>query len=162
MKEISKISTQFGLGLVASNVANLRGKSAATRLIAMLGPFGPTLSLIVEEASMNNVNYTERSPCFMRALGWTRHLWEDWSKKSTIREVKRLKRATGPTVEARKTKMLVEIEGTKSGSKDSDDGIVRRNDDTSHTKALDDSKYFKGDNRSIKSPFGATNRAFSF
>ena len=62
-----------------------------------------------------------------------------------MRKTKRLKKVVGPIVEAKKTKTLKKIDGSKSDSNDSNAGLSRGNNKTSHAKALDDSSYFEGD-----------------
>jgi hypothetical protein len=109
-----------------------------------------TLSAIVEKAPPNNMNDVGRHPSPTYALGRARRLREDCSKQHVGSKAKRLKRSTRPWLEARKTKNLIEIEGSKSNSNDSDDGISRGNDDTSRADALDHSNYSKRDDWSIK------------
>lgn len=48
-------------------------------------------------------------------------------------------------MEGRKTKMLVEIDGSESNSDINDDGLSRGNDNTSHVELLNDSTYSEGD-----------------
>jgi hypothetical protein len=95
---------------------NSGNKVDATRVPAVLGSFGPTLSLVVEETLGNYIKDAKGLQCSMRALGRARRLQEDQFERPTRRKAKRLKEAVGPTIEARKTKMLVEIKGSKSGS----------------------------------------------
>jgi hypothetical protein len=55
---------------------------------------------------------------------------------------RRLKKATGPIEEGMKTKTLAEFDSSESSS---DDELSKGNNDTSHTKALNDSSYYEGD-----------------
>ena len=48
-------------------------------------------------------------------------------------------------MEAKKTKMLVEIHSFESNSNDSNAGLSNRNNNTSHAEAPNDSSYFEGD-----------------
>jgi hypothetical protein len=61
---------------------------------------------------------------------------------------RRLKKATGPIEEGMKTKTLAEFDSSESSSDESDesdDELSKGNNDTSHTKALNDSSYYEGD-----------------
>jgi hypothetical protein len=91
----------------------------------MLGPFGLTLFLVVEDIPTNNVYDAERHPRQMHVLGWIRHLQENLSKRLARRKALRLKMAIDPIVEAKKTKTLVESKGVESSSDDRDDGLSR-------------------------------------
>jgi hypothetical protein len=74
-----------------------------------------------------------------------------------------LKKAIGPTREARKTKTLAEIDSFESDNNDSDGRLFGGNNDISHAKAPDDSNYSKGNERSIEKSFlWATMLAFAF
>jgi hypothetical protein len=144
-KEKSKTPSQFNIGHVASFVAKLRNKATAMRIPILMGPYGPTLLFDSEGTPINNMNNAKRHACSMCILGWIRYLKEDWSKRSTGKKEKRLKKATGHTMDAREIKILIEIDSFESGSHDFDDGLSGGNDNTNHTKAPNDSNYFEGD-----------------
>jgi hypothetical protein len=56
-----------------------------------------------------------------------------------------LKKAIGPTREARKTKTLAEIDSFESDNNDSNARLSGGNNDTIHAIVPDDSTYFEGD-----------------
>ena len=101
----------------------------------------------------NNLNDEEKHPHRMRTLRWARHLRKDGSQRLARKKTKKLKKAIGPIMEVKKTKMLAEIYSFKSDSNGSNDGLFGRNFDTSHVKALNDSSYFEGDEWSIEKTY---------
>jgi hypothetical protein len=81
----------------------------------------------------------------MRTLGQARHPKEEGSERRITRMAKRLKKSIGPIEEGTKTRMLVDVDSSKSESDDSDDGLSEGNKETSHAEAPDDSSYSEGD-----------------
>jgi hypothetical protein len=81
----------------------------------------------------------------IRTLRWAKCSRGDRFERRAMRKTKRLKKVVGPTKEARKTKMLAEIDSFKNDSDDSNDGLSEVNNDTSHAKVPDDSSYFEED-----------------
>jgi hypothetical protein len=145
MKRKSKIFSNFSLGLVAPFVANLRDKVAAMSVLTVLGPSRLTFSLVVQETPTKNISNAERCSHPMHALRQARHSWEDQLERPIGRKAEKLKKAVGPTVEARKMKTFAEIEDSESDSNDNDDGIFGKNDNTNYAEAPNDSNYFEGD-----------------
>jgi hypothetical protein len=113
-KEKSKIASQFSLGHVAPFVVDLRGKAVAMHVLVVMGPSGPTLSLHIEGIPMNNINNAKRRPHPIYALGQTRHLQEDRSKRPAKRKARILKKAFGPIMEAKKTSRLRRLRALKA------------------------------------------------
>jgi hypothetical protein len=144
-KRKSKIPSQFTLGNVALFVANLRGKTVTTHSTCVTGPSRPMLSLDFGGAPTNNINSGKRSPHPMCTLRRVRLSRDDGSERLTRRKTKGLKKALGPTVEAKKTKMLAEIDGSESDSNDCNARLFGGNNNTSHAEELDDSSYSVGD-----------------
>jgi hypothetical protein len=142
-KEKSKIPSQFSLDHVASFIADLKGKVVATHSTCVGGPYRPMLFLNLEGAPTNNISNVKRRPHPLCTLGRARRSREDGFERRATRKTKRLKKADGPTREARKTKMLSEINGSESN--DIDAGLSGGKNDTSHAKAPDDSNYSKED-----------------
>jgi hypothetical protein len=90
------------------------------------------LSLNIEGTSMNNIIDAEKHPHPMHTFGQARHSRKNGSKRLIRKKTKKLKKVVNPTVEAKKTKMLTEIDGSTSDSDDSDAGLAGRNNDISH------------------------------
>ena len=103
------------------------------------------LSLDFGGAPTNNINSGKRNPHPMHILRQVRLSRDDGSERLARRKTKGLKKALGPTMEAKKTKMLVEINGSESDSNDCNARLFGRNNNTSHTEELDDSSYSIGD-----------------
>ena len=64
-------------------VADLRYKAAATCILAVISPFGPTLFLDIEGILTNNINDVERHPHPMHALRWE-GIWEKIGLKDLL------------------------------------------------------------------------------
>jgi hypothetical protein len=97
---------------MAPFVANLRGKAGAMHSIGVTSPSRLTLSLNVDGTPTNNINNAKRRPHPMRKLGWIRRSREDGFERCATKKKKKLK-VVGPTVEARKTKTLAEIDDSE-------------------------------------------------
>ena len=63
----------------------------------------------------------------MRTIGRARRSRLDGSERCATRKTKKLKKAIGPTMEARKTKTLGKVDGSESNIDDNDVGLSRRN-----------------------------------
>jgi hypothetical protein len=99
----SKNAPQSSLG----PIANLRGQALPRQSTTSVGPRRPMLSRDVEGAPTNNIdNGNERFPP-IRALGRARRPREDGPRRDVTKQTKRIKSATGPIQDKRKTKKLV-------------------------------------------------------
>jgi hypothetical protein len=63
----------------------------------------------------------------MHTIGRARRSRLDGSERRATRKKKKLKKAVGPTMEARKTKTLGKIDDSESDINDSNVGLSRRN-----------------------------------
>jgi hypothetical protein len=102
-------------------------------------------SLDVEGVPTDIINDAKRCSYPIRTLRQARRIREFGFERGAMRKTKRLKKAFGPTTEAMKTKMLAEINDSKSDSDDSDSELSKGNNKTSHAKAPNDLNYFEGD-----------------
>jgi hypothetical protein len=75
----------------------------------------------------------------MRALERAKHLQEDWCKRPIGRTTKRLKRAVGPIVEARRTKTFAKIKYSETSHDDSINGLSGGKNNTRQAEAPNDS-----------------------
>jgi hypothetical protein len=104
-----------------------------------------TLFLDIEGAPTNNTNDLDRRPLPIRTLRRARRLRKHGYERGGPRNTKKFKKAFGLIGDARKTKMLAEIDGLKNDCDDSDAEFSRGTNNTSHAKAPSNSTYCKGD-----------------
>jgi hypothetical protein len=139
----SKITSQFGLGRVASFVTNLKGQALARQSTSLVGL--PMLSHDVEGSPMNDIHDVDIRPHPICAVGWARRLRKDGPKRGGTKQAKRIRVATDSFKDTTKTRALLEIDVRESDRDDNDTKSLGGNDDTSHAEVPSDSTYCEGD-----------------